>query len=175
MLWGMLTGAGGDLLYALRGLRKNPAFTVTALVTLALAIGANIAIFELAHALIYASLPVVRPDRLMEISTVDARGEKGLLSIPAFLLIQQRANVFSSMFTWSGGGMENLEMNGAVFARVRDEVGGDYYSTLAVRPRLGRFFTREESGVGDSQAVACHGDRLSGVAGAVSRRPARAR
>jgi predicted permease len=131
---------------AVRALRRNPGFTFTALLTLALAIGANSAIFTLANALIFASMPVAHPDRLLEVSTVDPKGGKGNLSIPAFQAIQQ-SGVFSSVLAWNGGGMENLEMNGALYAGSVDEVAGDYYATLGIRPVLGRFLTREDIGL----------------------------
>src|SRR5579862_4324303 len=104
-----------DLRLAARALWKNPGFTLTALLTLALAIGANSAIFTLANALIFASMPVPRPDRLVQVSTLDANGKEGSLSIPAFQAIQNTA-IFASVLAWLGGGMENLEMNGAHYA-----------------------------------------------------------
>ncbi len=146
----MLPGSGeilGDLRYAARSLLRNPGFTFTVLITLTLAIGANAAIFTLANALLLASMPVPHPERLIEVSTIDKKGEKGNLSIPAFQSIQQRADVFSSVLAWNGGGMENLEMNGSSFAGSVDEIGGDYYVTLGIRPALGRFITREDIGL----------------------------
>jgi predicted permease len=136
-----------DLRQAVRALRKNPGFTITALITLSLAIGANSAIFTLANALIFAGMPVSHPERLLEVSTLDAKGEQGNLSIPAFQAIRQQTGVFATVLAWNGGGMENLEMNGAAFAGSVDEIAGDYYETLGIRPALGRFITREEIGL----------------------------
>jgi hypothetical protein len=143
----MFSDVAGDLRHATRTLRKNPGFSLTALVTLTLAIGANSAIFTLANALILASLPAPHPDRLLEISTLDSKGAKGNLSIPAFQAIEQQANVFESVLAWNGGGMENIEMNGTPFAGSADEVAGDYYKTLGIRPAAGRFITREDIGL----------------------------
>lgn len=136
-----------DLRQAARALRKNPGFTLTALITLSLAVGANSAIFTLANALIFAGMPVSHPERLLEISTLDAKAGKDNLSIPAFQAIQQQAGVFANMLAWNGGGMENLEMNGAFFAGSIDEIAGDYYGTLGIRPALGRFITRQDIGL----------------------------
>jgi len=97
-----------DLRQAVRALRKNPGFTITALITLSLAIGANSAIFTLANALIFAGMPVSHPERLLEVSTLDAKGEQGNLSIPAFQAIRQQTGVFATVLAWNGGGMENL-------------------------------------------------------------------
>ena len=142
----MPRGFTSDLRQAVRALRKNPGFALTALLTLALAIGANSAIFTLANALIFASMPVSRPDRLVEISTIDPKGEKGGLSIPAFQAIQN-TGIFANALAWLGGGMENLEMNGGIYAGSVDEVAGDYYAALGVRPALGRFLTRQDTGL----------------------------
>ncbi|HLY18397.1 MAG TPA: ABC transporter permease [Bryobacteraceae bacterium] len=136
-----------DLRLAARALWKNPGFTLTALITLALAIGANSAIFTLANALIFASLPVAHPDRLVEISTINAKAGKDHLSIPAFQAFQEKGGVFTSLLAWNGGGMENLEMNGTFFAGSVDEIAGDYYGTLGIRPALGRLITREDIGL----------------------------
>jgi len=142
----MLRGLTSDVRQAVRALRKNPGFTLTAVATLALAIGANSAIFTLANALIFASMPVSHPDRLAEISTLNPSGEKGNLSIPAFQAIQ-RTGLFSSLLAWNGGGVENLEMNGALFAGSVDDIAGDYYAALGIQPAVGRFITREDIGL----------------------------
>ncbi len=143
----MLSNILTDLRHAARALRKNPGYTCTALVTFTLAIGINSAIFTLANALIFASLPVPRPERLYQISTLSPKGGQGNLSIPAFQLIEKRASVFENVFAWLGGGMENLEMNGILFAGSVDEVAGDYYSTLGIHPALGRFITPADVGL----------------------------
>jgi predicted permease len=142
----MVRGISSDLRQAGRALRANPGFTFTALITVALAIGANSAIFTLANALIFAGVPVSHPDRLVEISTLDPKGQKGSLSIPAFQAIQS-TGTFAEVLAWLGGGMENLEMNGALYAGSVDEVAGEYYGTLGIRPALGRFIRRDDIGL----------------------------
>lgn len=143
----MLSDLALDLRHAVRALRRNPGYTCTVVLTLTLAIGANLSVFTLANALILASMPVPHPERLVEISTLDPKGEKGYLSILAFQSIQQQAGVFTNLLAWLGGGMENLEMNGALFPGTVDEVAGDYYSTLGIRPALGRFITPQDIGL----------------------------
>jgi predicted permease len=142
----MLRGLTSDVREAARSLRKNPGFTLTAVATLTLAIGANSAIFTLANALIFASMPVSHPDHLAEISTTDAKGDKRGLSVPAFQAIQQ-TGVFSSLLAWNGGGVENLEMNGTLFAGSLDDVAGDYYAALGIQPAVGRFITLDDIGL----------------------------
>lgn len=65
--WQWLERGGHDLRYALRQLRKSPGYTVTALLTLTLAVGANTAIFGLFYALLLRSLPMERPDQIAQI------------------------------------------------------------------------------------------------------------
>ena len=143
----MLAEFATDLRNAVRTLRKNPGFTLTALVTLALAIGANSAIFTLANAILLSSLPVDHPDRLFEVSTLDPKGEEGRLSMPTFQLIQQQAGIFTSALAWRGGMVVNVEMNGNLFLGLVDAIGGDYYATLGIRPALGRFIAHEDIGL----------------------------
>ncbi|HWF46487.1 MAG TPA: ABC transporter permease, partial [Bryobacteraceae bacterium] len=143
----MLSDITIDVRHAIRTLRKNPAFTLTVLATLTLAIGANIAIFTLANALILASLPVSHPDRLVRISTLNPQGHQGNLSIAAFEIIQQQKDLFANSFAWLGGGMATVEMNGTPFAGAVDEVAGDYYSTLGIQPALGRLITPDDVGL----------------------------
>jgi hypothetical protein len=127
-----------DLPQAIRSLRKNPAYAVTVVLTLSLAIGANSTIFTLASAFLLSHLPVVHPERLFQVITVDPESGKGNLSIPAFQALQANTSVFSSVLAWNGGGVENLETNGMHFVGSVDEVVGDYYATLGVQPALGR-------------------------------------
>ena len=138
-----------DLRFALRMLRKNPGFTAVAVLTLALGIGANTAIFSLINALILRSLPVRDPQQLVAISTIspDAQNGKDPLSLPMFEEIQKHQGVFSKMFAWNGGGMINFEANGFKYAASTDTVSGDYFSTLGVQPFLGRLIGPADVGL----------------------------
>lgn len=73
-----------DVRHSVRALGRAPAFALAATATLALGIGASSAIFTLTNAVLLAELPVPHPDRLIEISTLNAKGEKRPLSLPAF-------------------------------------------------------------------------------------------
>jgi len=70
-LWSTMEGTLQDLRYALRGLRKNPAFALTAILSLSLAIGANTAIYSIVEASILRPLPVPQPERLFSLSSPD--------------------------------------------------------------------------------------------------------
>jgi predicted permease len=136
-----------DILQALRSVCKSPGYALTVVLTLSLAIGANSAIFTLANAFLLSHLPVSQPDGLLQISTIDPKLGERNLSIPAFQALQGHSQAFASWFLWLGGSVENLEMNGQHFAGAVDEVGGDYYETLGVRPAAGRLITREDIGL----------------------------
>src|SRR5215471_20836231 len=99
-----------DLRYALRMLRKNPGFTVAAVVTLALGIGANTAIFQLLDAVRLRSLPVPNPRELAEVRIVGGNHGMGLnserygqLTRPVWLELREHNEPFSGVFAWSAG------------------------------------------------------------------------
>src|SRR5712691_4711069 len=106
-----------DLRYALRMLAKSPGFTAVAVITLALGIGANTAIFSLINALVLRSLPVRDPHQLVALSTIspDEPNRKEPFSLPMFEELRRNQRVFSGVFGWSGGGMANFEVNGVKY------------------------------------------------------------
>ncbi|PYT28627.1 MAG: hypothetical protein DMG57_14150 [Acidobacteria bacterium] len=153
-----MSQAWQDMRYAVRVLAKTPVVTAVAIVSLALGIGANTAIFSILNALFLRSLPVRAPRQLVAISTISPDGQNGKdpLSLPMFEEIRQRQQVFSGMFAWSGGGMNNFEANGVKYAASLETVSGDYFSTLGIRLLLGRLITRSDvaSQAGSSARVA---------------------
>jgi predicted permease len=152
-----------DLRYAARVLAKTPVVTAVAIVSLALGIGANTAIFSILNALFLRSLPVRDPHQLVAISTIspDGQNEKDPLSLPMFEEIRQHQQVFSNMFAWDGGGMNNFEANGVKYAASLESVSGEYFSTLGIQPFLGRLITPSDvaSRTGSSARVAVLGYR----------------
>ena len=143
-----------DLRYALRALRRTPGFTVVAMLTLAIGVGANTAIFSLVNAVILHPLPYSEPERLVKIS-IDNPG-LGLwdvpFSFPEFDDLRTRANVFdevSVVFPASTNltgakRPERLELLG---------VSPNYFSMLGVRAQLGRLFGPEDVARGFSQTA----------------------
>ncbi|HQR31830.1 MAG TPA: ABC transporter permease [Blastocatellia bacterium] len=131
-----------DLRYGCRMLLKNPGFTLVAIITLALGIGANTAIFSLTNALLLRSLPVPQSEQLVTIN----RGEGlslGPVSYPDFVALRERNDVLSglaaSYFTELSFG------NGSHSEVVRGEVvSSDYFDVLRLQPVLGRSFLPEE-------------------------------
>lgn len=137
---------GRDLRYAARQLANHPLATLVAMASLTLGIGGNAAIFTLLNALVLQSLPVPDPHQLVRISLADAKQHDGEmpLSLMMFERVRDRQQSFSSLFATSGGLITNLEVNNERYVGGVSEVTGEYFSTLGIRPHLGRFFTPED-------------------------------
>ncbi|HWC00382.1 MAG TPA: ABC transporter permease, partial [Bryobacteraceae bacterium] len=131
-----------DLAYAFRLLRKSPGFTLTAVLSLALGIGANTAIFSLVDAVLLRMLPVREPQQLVEVGRVGG----GTLSYPIYEIIRDHNQVFSGVLLTSSGRFRasvrlgDLDAGDASFA----PVSGDYFAVLGVRPVIGRVLTEED-------------------------------
>ena len=94
-----------DLLYALRRLRQAPGFTLVAIVTLALGIGANSAIFSMVNAVLLRPLPFDEPDRLVRLSQTGEGRTTGVYSPQNFLDVLSAARDFESLAAIDGGGV----------------------------------------------------------------------
>src|ERR1039457_3699191 len=133
-----------DLRYALRQLRKNPGFTAVAVLTLALGLGANSAIFSVIDAVLLRPLPFRAPSRLVVVKpTEPGRRDDIGVSYPTFLDWRARNHVFDGLsifreddFTLTGQG-EPAHLTGAV-------VSANMFSLLGVPPVIGRDFVPEE-------------------------------
>jgi len=132
-----------DLRYTIRVLTRDRGFTAVAVLSLALGIGANTAVFTLINALLLRNLPVQHPERLVELSSVRRDG-KIPFSYPTFREVERGQRVFPGLIGWSPGGMYNVELNGALSQEHVSAVTGNYYSELGVTPLLGRLLTPED-------------------------------
>jgi len=134
-----------DIRYALRLLTKNPAFAGVVVLTLALGIGANAAIFSLLDQVLLQSLPVANPDQLVVLSVYDAKSPE-MDSSFSYLMYQDlrdRNSVFSGVIA-RGGTQMNVSY-GDQTERVSGElVSGNFYEVLGVRPWIGRLFTQDD-------------------------------
>ena len=147
-----------DVLYALRMLRKSPGFTAVAVLTLALGIGANTAIFSFIDAVLLRSLPVKDPQQLVvfnwtahaEPKTHGTSGygdcaQPGIgdcsFSVPFFQIIRAQANAFSGMAAFAGPIDIDLSGNGPASIAQGTWVSGDFFSTLGVNTIVGRPLT----------------------------------
>jgi predicted permease len=144
-----------SLRYTLRVLAKSPIFTIVALLSLALGIGANTAIFTLINALLLRDVPVRQPERLVYLSAI-RQGSKINLSYPMFREVERGQRVFSGMIGWGGNWLPNVEVNGVLSKDRVLSVTANCYSELGAFPFLGRLFTSEDenlSGGANSQVA----------------------
>ena len=138
-MWGFrwLESLAQDLRYGARQLRKNPGFTVVAVITLALGIGVNTAIFSLFHDTVLARLPISHPQELVQLKYRDGTQIGVNFNWPEFepLLAPQPAlpGLFACL-------IEEMNLRSGGFSeRIRAHlVSGSYYSTLGVKAFLGR-------------------------------------
>jgi len=131
--------------YGLRLIKQHPGFALVTVLTLAFGIGANTAIFSILDALLLRSLPVWRPDRLVEVAAIYRNGAKVPFSYPTFQELQGNQKVFSSFFGWTGSGDHNVEIDGALSRDSVRRVTGNYYSGLGATPLLGRLIAPEDA------------------------------
>ena len=130
-----------DVRYALRVLRKSPAFTVVALLTLMLGIGANVVVFGVLNAVLLQPLDVSDPQNLYQLRHGPwASGRLLTTSYPAFEDFRQRNTTFSEMAAIYGYSDAVLNWRNAVMKIHGDEVTGNYFDLLGVQPEVGRFF-----------------------------------
>jgi len=134
-----------DLRYALRMLRKNPGFTAVAVITLALGIGANTAIFSVVDSVLLRPLPYREPTKLVrvysEFPTMQLR--KFWLSPPELLDIQKEAKSWESIGAWVTVG-QNVGTNNEPLRVTAAAITRGLIDTLGVEPAQGRNFTAEE-------------------------------
>jgi putative ABC transport system permease protein len=132
-LAGWLESLGADLRYALRGFVKSPGFTIVAILSLALGIGANTAIFSLIDAAMLRDLPVRHPEALQQLRSQGSP----YFSNPLWEQIRDHQDLFSSVFAWNGTRF-NLAPGGETRYINADWVSGDFFATLGLGTALGR-------------------------------------
>jgi predicted permease len=133
-----------DLRYTLRTLRRNPVFAAVVVVSLALGIGANTAIFSLINAVMLQALPVHEPARLVQIGRIrqDVEGPGGrpaFVSYPMYVHFRDNLQSIAGMFAQSTFG-QPIAVDGEDDLVTIDAVSGSYFDVLGIRPAAGRFF-----------------------------------
>ena len=146
---------GQDARYACRGLRRSPGFTAVAVLTLALGIGANTAIFSVVNGLLLRALPVAAPEQLVVLSTRSSieQGFPAGWTYPMWDEIRTRTNAFDGAVAWSvfperfdlAQGGESQPADGLF-------VSGNFFEELGVRSLIGRTFTANEDGLGSPRS-----------------------
>ena len=133
-----------DVRYALRTLRRTPGFTAVALLTLALGIGANTALFSLLDGLVLRNLPVPHPEELVRFGAHSPDDPFTALSLPMFQEISKSQAVFSATFAWWGDAVMNVETDGVLSRGDIWAVTGNFYTEFGALPELGRLIAPED-------------------------------
>ncbi|MGA8593752.1 MAG: ABC transporter permease [Bryobacteraceae bacterium] len=153
--WTSLERVGQDLRYALRTMRKNPAFTAVALISLALGIGANTAIFTLIYTLLLKSLPVKNPRQLYLVARTMTNGIGRSYSYPGYRLMRDRNHTLDGLIAFNGAQPGVVAGSGTeVEYAARQFVSGNFFAVLGVSPILGRALTDDDDRVPGAHPVA---------------------
>ncbi len=139
----MLADLWQDLRYAVRILIKNPGFTVVSVLTLALGVGANTAIFSVVHAVMLSPLPYADPDRLVVLAEHNRGGERMGPAYPNYLDWRERANSFEEMAAYQTTSFNLTGVDRAVRLQGR-RVNWNFFQILGVSPQVGRAFTEQD-------------------------------
>ena len=145
-MWGFafLDRLKQDMTYALRGMRRSPGFTITAVLSLSLGIGANTAIFSLIDALLLRWLPVRDPQELVQLTMRRAAAEPGeSFAYPIVGALADHREIFSNLCGFAGarfgvGHGDSFESTSGAW------VTGGYYATLGLQPAAGRLLTESD-------------------------------
>ncbi|MGC1650742.1 MAG: ABC transporter permease [Candidatus Sulfotelmatobacter sp.] len=164
-----------DIRFGLRILGRTPVITGIAILSLALGIGANTAIFSLIDAVMLRMLPVHKPEELVQLFRLDPlAGGEGNFSFtnPFWEQVHDQQDVFSDAFAWSEDRFD-LAQGGAVHDVNGVFASGGYFTTLGVRPAAGRLFTTADDQRGcPAVAVLSYGfwqDHFGGAESAIGR------
>jgi hypothetical protein len=153
--WGWLEDFAADVRFGARVLRKNPVFTIVALMTLALGIGVNTAIFTLVHAVMLRSLPVARPEQLYNFGANDnccvmsgMQDNFTLFSVPLYERLRDHSPEFQEVAAFltnpSNFGVRRAGASKTAEPYHGELVSGNYFETLGISAFAGRTITRED-------------------------------
>ncbi|HEY0564305.1 MAG TPA: ABC transporter permease, partial [Terriglobales bacterium] len=148
----MFANFGQDVRYALRQYRKNPAYAAVAIITLALGIGVNTAVYSIVEGVVLAPLHFFNPDRLVMIWESNPRFSRVWASYPNFQDWQRTAQSFQQLAAFRQQGVD-LTSPGEPAHLSADQISSNFFSTLGSQLVLGREFTAEENQPGGSPAA----------------------
>jgi predicted permease len=146
-----------DLKYALRSLAKRPSFSIVAILTLALGIGASTTIFSVLDAVLLRPLPYPNQERIVELRELDEKGKGMPVAEPNFNDVRDRSGSFAAIAKYTGtidaavaGGSEPVRTNTCA-------VSDDFFRVLGVAPLMGRLFSAERAEGSDQAVVVSYG------------------
>ena len=162
-----------DLRYGSRMLLKRPGLSSIAIITLALGIGANTAIFSLVNTVLLRPLPIDRPEQLVSLNSDSPGSNVPTLSYPNYRDFRDRNDVLAGLlcYRFSPISLSNNGVNERMWAYL---VSGNYFDVLGVKPALGRFFTEQDDKAPGAHPVAvitynCWQKRFAGATDVVGK------
>src|SRR5438874_10844108 len=146
----LIEAVAQELRYAVRTLRKSPGFSTIAVLSVALGIGVNTAMFSVVNAVLLRTVPFPDPERIVRLVRQHTGGD---VAIPEYQLVTEHGRVFSSIAAYRGGGERRLEARGVQTWVTALTVSTDFLRTLRMQPLVGREFMVDETRTGGPQAV----------------------
>ena len=160
-----------DVRYGVRGLIRQPIFSMVAIASLALGIGANTAVFSVVDAVLLRTLPVQQPQELFFLDVVGSEGGGGAPPYPCFERIRQETTAFSNIAAFATD-QRPLQIDGVVEQVFGQVASGNYFDTLGIVPVLGRLLTTADERLDAHVAVIGYGywqRRFGGEASVIGR------
>jgi predicted permease len=145
-----------DAIYGSRALLRDPAFSVVAILSLALGIGANTAIFSLVETVTLRALPVAQPQELVFIEAVGSEGGGGAPPYPCFERFRRETTAFAGMAAFATDQL-NVNVDGSVEEVFGQVASGNYFQLLGVRPAIGRLIIEADERLDPPVAVIGYG------------------
>jgi predicted permease len=151
-LFGWLESVVQDIRYGLRTLRRSPAFTIVAILTMVLSIGATTAIFTLVESILLRPLPYPHANQLVTIATFMPRENSEVTASPEYLAWRERSSTLEGAAAYD---VENFNFSGAgePDRLVGAYTTADFFSVLGIPPQLGRTFSTDEDQPGAGHVV----------------------
>ena len=148
-----------DFKYAVRHFGRAPGFALSAIVTLAIGIGANAAMVSIVNAIVFKKVAMADPDALVSLTTVDDRGRERYLPIAAADAFLDAGGPFKVLCGYNGGGVHTVEAGGTPAIALSAFVTGKCFETFGVQPFIGRAIVAADapwSSPGNKVAVISH-------------------
>jgi len=141
--WGSWERVVQDIRYGLRSLRNTPAFTAAALLTIALGVGANTAVYSLMDSLLLRSLPVRAPNELVFVQAAGTAGTSGAPPYPCFLRLRAETVSFSGLAALAADELR-VEIDGRPEQVKAQVASGNYFEVLGLNPLIGRLMNEDD-------------------------------